>query len=101
MTAIEGHNSDAMLKEFGSRINNLMDQQDAIGDDIKDVLTEAKEKGISASALKKAVKRLRETEDQKQKRQDLEDEVALYAEKLGGFADTPLGKATLENALRA
>lgn len=101
MTPSQGHNSEAERNNYGARINNLHDQKESIDQDIKDLYLEAKTKGHDIPVLKRAVKLLREDEAKKKKRLEVEEEAELVAERLGTFIDTPLGRAAIENVMRA
>jgi uncharacterized protein (UPF0335 family) len=97
----EGNNSTAERNEYGARINNLHNQKDDIDQDIKDIYLEAKSKGIEVPVLKRAVKLLREDEEKKRKRLEIEEEAELVAKSLGEYLNTPLGQAAVRNVLVA
>lgn len=108
-----GHNrfDPKQVSGFVGRIENLMDQLDSekgefmrkartIRDDVKIVLSEAKDQGIPKKELRAVIK-ARDLQDKLQSvREDLEDQESqdTYDElrfALGDLADTALGVATL------
>lgn len=98
MTTSPGHNSAALLKGYIERINDQLDEKDRISDEVKDIYAQAKESGINVKGLREHIRQMREDEE---KRRAKEEAVELIRTQLQGLADTPLGSAALENALRA
>jgi uncharacterized protein (UPF0335 family) len=50
-----GSNSREQLKSLVDRVERLKDEQDVIGEDIKEVLAEAKGNGFDAKTIRKVV----------------------------------------------
>lgn len=94
----EGHNSNAQLKSIIERINNRLDAADEIKTEVSEIYAEAKGNGFDPRALRVVVRRMREDAE---KRRELEEMVELYTRALGSLAETPLGKAAIENVMRA
>ena len=78
--ATTGDNSNERLKSFSERINNLLDEKDRIGEDLKEVYAEAKSDGFNTKALRKAVVISRKDKAEWQAEQD---EIDLYLAALG------------------
>lgn len=95
---MNGHNSNAQLISIVERIEKLEEEKAATASDIKDVYAEAQGAGFDKKALREIVRRRKQDQDA---RDELEAVIDTYTRALGGLADTPLGKAGLENALRA
>jgi uncharacterized protein (UPF0335 family) len=110
-----GHNGfdPALLKGFVQRIDTLKDEMaSAKGaymkrarecrEDINDILTEAKDKGIPKKELKAVLKARDYQRKADAARDDLEgdaqDTFDAIAHALGGLGDTPLGQAALAAA---
>lgn len=93
-----GNNSNEVLKNIIERVNDRLDAADVIKDEIKEIYSEAKSSGLDPKALRVVVRRMREDAE---KRRELEEMVELYTRALGGLAETPLGKAAIENVMRA
>ncbi|QRG06119.1 DUF2312 domain-containing protein [Xanthobacter dioxanivorans] len=80
MTGI-GDNSEAgagLVKSFVDRILRLKEEQDAIGDDVKDVYAEAKSQGLDKTALGKVVAKIRANQKNPDKYAETEALVELY-----------------------
>jgi len=88
-----GHNANAQLRSIVERIERLEEEKRAIGEDVKDVYTEAKGNGYDVKALRTIIKMRREDA---QKRAEMESIVETYMAALGMLADTPLGQAALQ-----
>lgn len=77
-------NRGAVIKGIVDRLVALEDEKQTFVDDIKDVLTEAKENHqLSPKALRAIVKRKRETAEQKAKRKVDEDVLDEYLAAMG------------------
>src|SRR5262245_14325859 len=90
-----GGNSKEQLKSIIERVQALEEQKSQIGDDIKDVYSEAKGNGFDVKALKAIVKRLKKDADEVSRH---EETVEAYLAALGDFINTPLGAAAMERA---
>ena len=75
-----GDNSNERLKSFSERINNLLDEQDRVKEDLKELYAECKGEGFSVKALKKAVGIARKDVE---KWKAEEEELDLYLQSLG------------------
>lgn len=91
--ATNGH-----IQSIVARIVRLSEEKAAIGEDIKDIYTEAKSAGHDVKAVRIAVKRQMETEDKRKAREAVESEAELIIAALGEFADSPLGAAAVAAA---
>lgn len=85
--------ANALIRSYVDRIGRLMDIIDEARDDIADVLKEARSSGFSPAAVRKTVKRSRETSDERTKREELESLTDLYTAAIGMLGGTPLGEA--------
>lgn len=90
---MNGSNSRQLLQSLVNRLCEVQDRIDEARDDRKDILTEAKGLGFSTTALTKAVKRKRETDEERAKREEVEALTDLYCANLGFLGGTPLGEA--------
>ena len=61
--ATTGDNSNEHLKAFVERINNLLDEKERVGADLKELYAEVKSEGFNTKALKKAVAISRKDKD--------------------------------------
>lgn len=86
LTSVDG----AALRAFIERIERLNEEKGAIGDDIKDVFGEAKATGFDPKIIRKIVALRRQD---KKKRDEEAELLALYLDAIGDFFDTPLGAA--------
>ena len=68
-----GGNAGARLKSFVERIMRLEGEKKALGEDVKDVYTEAKSTGFDTKILRKVVKRAQMDPDKKREEDDLID----------------------------
>lgn len=87
--------SNNQLKAFVERLEKLEEEKAAIGEDIKEVLLEAKSNGFDPKIIKKLLSLRRQ--DAK-KRAEEQAVLAVYMDALGMLADTPLGKAAMDAA---
>jgi uncharacterized protein (UPF0335 family) len=83
------------LKSLVERIERLEEEKKLLGDDIKDIYTEAKSAGYDVKVLRKLVaERKLEAEEVREARCLLE----LYRQELTRFETTPLGKVMASGA---
>lgn len=78
-----GGNSAKALEQYASRVKNLLDEQDVLKDDLKELKSEIKIAGFDQKALMEVVKRMREDDEKKAKRKELEAQMELYMMHLG------------------
>jgi len=83
MTDTIGHNSDVLLKSYVERIERKEDEKSIIGEEIKEIYTEAANNGIDAPALRKAVKYSMMTPEQRKKSEDMDIILFSYLKALG------------------
>ena len=93
---------DNLKEEIGSVMGTAMRECKELRSDIKDVFTEAKDRGIPMKALK-AEAALRDLDRQKAKviaglEQEDEESLEQIQHALGDFASSPLGDAVLKRA---
>ena len=87
-------NIDGKTRSYHDRLLALENSRRELGEDIKELMTEAKSAGFSKdeiAGIKLAVRRSFETEDKKAARLSAEE----FAKALGDFADLPLGTAAI------
>ena len=72
-----------LLQGFVERVNNLCDDQERLRDDKLVLRSEIKAAGLDPKAVDAIVKRSRESESAKQKRQEQQDVIEMYASALG------------------
>lgn len=80
------------VRRIVERIERLEEEKKGIGDDIKDILAEAKGQGHDTKIIRKIIS------IRKMKKGEFEEQQALietYMNALGMLADTPLGRAAL------
>lgn len=95
---VTGHNSAVLLKDLIERINDQLDEKARIMDEVKDIYAQAKESGIDVQGLREHIRQMREDEE---KRRAKEKAVELIRLQLQGLAETDLGRAAIENVMRA
>lgn len=84
------------LRLLIERVERLEEEKKALSDDIKDVYAEAKSRGYDTKTMREVVK-LRKMETHV--RQEREALLETYKAALGmDYAETPLGRATVERA---
>ena len=87
------------LGRFVDRLERLeLDRREAV-EAFNVVLLEAKDKGYGKRALRAVVKRRLESDEEKERRNDFEEELDRMFSRLGMLRDTPLGQAA-ESAAR-
>ncbi len=87
-------NIDGKTRSYHDRLLALETSRRELGEDIKELMTEAKSAGFSKdeiAGIKLAVRRSFESEDKKAARISAEE----FAAALGDFADLPLGSAAI------
>jgi len=98
----QGHNSeatDARLRLLIERVERLEEEKKRIADDIRDVYAEAKAVGYDSKIMRQIVRLRKMRPDDRREMQMVLD---TYLAALGmDYAETPLGKATIERATRA
>ena len=99
-TATVGDNSTHViakdeLKSLVDRLERLNEEKQAIVDDFKDVMTEARSRGYDTKALRTILRMRKQDADERREREAL---IEIYAEALGMLASLPLGKAAIERA---
>lgn len=85
------------LHRHVTRLVSLLDERDAIGQDIKDIYEQAREAGVVTARLRQLVKEDRTDQDALEAQlllmEAYRDALAAYRKAMGGMADTALGKA--------
>lgn len=95
---VPGDNSAAQLNDIIKRINTIMDARDDLKTDMDEIYAEAKSLGHNVPGLRAHIKDTREDEEKKRKKAEA---IAEIRASLAGLADTELGRAAIEDALRA
>lgn len=89
--AIPTSTADQKLKSFADRLGRLMDDRDALNDDIKAVKAEAKADGFNPRALTRFVALSRDLSKKAKAEEELNDTL-LYARTLGEPLDVATGE---------
>ena len=76
----EGHNSNAQLRQFIERIENLMEERKGISYDIRDVMIEAKLVGFDTKTMRKVIALRKLTPETRREQQEILD---TYIDALG------------------
>lgn len=92
-----GTHIDTALRGYVDRIVHLHEDRDNINGDIREVYGEVKEAGFNVTIVRGMVKEARMDADARYSLYQLQQE---YRGKLGLFASTPLGEATVERETR-
>jgi len=79
-----GGNAGARLKSFVDRICRLEEEKKALGEDVKDIYSEAKSTGFDTKILRKVVKRSQMDPDKRREEDDLLD---MYEHALSQLSD--------------
>lgn len=88
--------TDDRLRLLIERVERLEEEKKGIGDDIKDVYLEAKAVGYDVKIMREVVKLRKMDRDARSERDAV---LQTYLCALGmDYADTPLGRATIERA---
>jgi uncharacterized protein (UPF0335 family) len=91
-----GHNTGSVaadrLRSIVARIEALEEQRRAIGEDIKDIYTEAKSAGFVPKVLRNLIAERRRAAGEVSEEQML---LETYKRALGMISDLPLGKSSL------
>ena len=74
----KGDNSDALLKDHVAFIAAKQMQMEKLGGEIKERLSMAKNEGFLKMSIRKAVKNLRSTEEQRQAKRAVDEEAERY-----------------------
>lgn len=87
--------SNNQLKALIERIEKLEAEKATIGEDIKEVFSEAKNSGFDPKIIKKVLSLRKQDASKRAQEQAV---LATYMDALGMLADTPLGKAAMASA---
>lgn len=82
--------SNNKLGDFISRVRNLEEQRQALAEDVREVLKEAKEAGFNPKIIRKVIARQKFTEHELREEARL---IAEYESAIGDLNGTPLGEA--------
>lgn len=75
--AAAGHNSDAALRSFVERVENVEGEIAALSEDRKDIFGEAKAAGLNVKALKKVIAIRKKDQDKWLAEENAVDEMLL------------------------
>ena len=99
--ATVGDNSHAIAKEelksFVDRLERLNEEKQAIVNDFKDVMTEARSRGYDTKALRTIIKMRKQDTDERREQEAI---LEIYMHALGMLSDLPLGQAAIAAATR-
>jgi uncharacterized protein (UPF0335 family) len=87
---------DTQLEKLTERLVRLTEERKGLGADLSDLYAEAKDKGYDVKVLRRSVKILSESSEQRSERLRVEEEADVMLHALGHLADTPLGEAARE-----
>lgn len=87
--------SNNQLKAFIERLEKLEEERATLGEDIKEVLAEAKSSGFDPKIIKKVLSLRKQDAKKRAEEQAI---LSVYMDALGMLADTPLGRAALDRA---
>lgn len=79
-----GHNSVEQLRSIIDRVLRLKEEQDAIGEDVREVYVEAKSNGYDKTALGQVVSTIRKRKKDPQRASELDSLTALYLDAYDG-----------------
>lgn len=85
------------LSAYVQRASNIMDERDALNEDLREIIAEAKEAGYESKILREVIREYRTDPEARNARYAILD---TYRQELGLFSDTPLGQATVEREER-
>lgn len=95
----EWHGANTPAEEpFIVRLAAIEDQIQALREDKKEIKIEIRAVNLRVQPIMLAVKRYRETEEQRLAREEIESEAERILRALGLYADTPLGQAAVDLA---
>ncbi len=94
MPNVAGVSGD-QLKAFIERIERLESEKSQLGDDIKEVYSEAKGSGFDAKIMRQLIRERRMNKDDLDEQETLLD---IYRRALGSFDQTPLGEYAFADA---
>lgn len=72
------------LRSYAERLTRLLDEQTALGEDIRTVRQEAASDGYNVKALNAAIKKVRMTPEKRAEQDQYEMELSLYCDTLLG-----------------
>ncbi|WP_299074755.1 GapR family DNA-binding domain-containing protein [uncultured Paraglaciecola sp.] len=78
--SMKGHNSDEELRKYVERFTQMEIDRENIGGRQKDLLNEAKKSGFLKTSIRKAVKTLRSSMEQRQSATEVERATKEYVE---------------------
>jgi uncharacterized protein (UPF0335 family) len=84
---------DSGLESITARLVNLAAERKSLGEDMSDIYADAKDRGFDIKVLRRTVKVLGETAEQRSERERVESESDDMLHALGALHDTPLGAA--------
>lgn len=85
--------NQAPLATYVRRASNIMDERDALNEDLREVIAEAKEAGYESKILREVIREYRTEPEVRAARYAALDQMR---QSLGLYGETPLGQATLE-----
>lgn len=92
--AEKGHNSEQLLKGYVEKMVRLEDEMTDLRGAQKDLLNDAKDNGFLKTAIKKAIKQLRKTDEQRQADNEVKKATEDYIKICSGL---PLFEAVSEH----
>jgi uncharacterized protein (UPF0335 family) len=86
---------DPALQKVTERLVKLTQERKDLGADISELYGQAKDRGFDTKVLRRTVKILAESAEQRSERIRVEDEADEMLARLGALSDTPLGRAAV------
>jgi uncharacterized protein (UPF0335 family) len=86
---------DPALQKTTERLVKLTQERRDLGADISELYGQAKDRGYDTKVLRRTVKILAETAEQRSERVRVEEEADEMLTRLGALSDTPLGRAAV------
>jgi uncharacterized protein (UPF0335 family) len=90
-----GNNSVERLRSYVERVARKKEVQKEAGEDIKEILLEAKAAGFKPATISQLAKELIMTDEQRDKAAANKEDLEMCRAALGGLADMPLGEAAI------
>jgi uncharacterized protein (UPF0335 family) len=91
-------NTDKRLESMTNRLVNLTREKADLSADMAEIYSTAKDNGYDTKVLRRTVKVLCESHEQRSERLRIEEESDIQLHALGQLSDTPLGRAAVSAA---
>lgn len=88
--------SNSSIKSFVERAEAIEQERRDRAEDLRELMSEAKEAGLNVKAIRALVRRRMMTSDQRVAADDVAETLEQYVASLGEFGLSPLGAAAIE-----